>query len=238
MSTPEINNGIHTEPGPGAAESPMSLKMFFLLSLLWLPLACFFWFSLRSVIVFPITRVAHWLLDGWLPGVIHEASQYVHYFKFTALVPLPPGMTAEIGQIPAIDGSVNALLYTYGLAVFWALTFSTPDSGDYSLLKRLRTALLGWLILIPIQALGIVADVAKQLFIDLGAAGQQMADQHQVNLELIAYAFQAATLVVPMLSSLIVWALFHRRFLEHIRFAPLREPETHVNGLRKLPEDS
>jgi hypothetical protein len=228
-------------PAPASAEvaEPISLKAFFLLGVLWLPLSVFAWFGLRSVVVYPITRLARIFLDWWLPGVIHDSSQYVHYFKFTAVVPLPPGMVAQAGQIPAVDGSSNALLFTYGLAVFWGLVFATPDTGDYSLLRRLRTALLGWLLLMPIQALSICADVAKQLFIDLGPAGLQMAAEHHVNLELVAYAYQAATLIVPMISALLVWALFHRRFLEHIRFdaAPTAEPVAVIEGRKQSPHE-
>ncbi|MGD9583801.1 MAG: exosortase H-associated membrane protein [Lysobacterales bacterium] len=212
-------------PSVESAE-PISLKLFLLTTALWLPLACFVWFGARSVIVYPITRMARWMLDWWLPGVIHESSQYVHFFKFTALIPLPPGMTAAPGQIPAMDGNVNALLFTYGLGVFWALVMATPDDRAYSLARRWGIALAGWFILMPVQAASIVAHVARILFIDLGDSGRQLAAEHHVNLELVAYAYQAATLIVPMISALIVWALFHRRFIEHIRFDPLpgREP--------------
>lgn len=234
-----MNNEPITQSATVKIADPISLKAFFLLSVLWLPLTVFAWFALRSVVVYPITRLARIFLDLWLPGVIHDSSQYVYYFKFTALVPLPSGMVAQAGQIPAADGSSNALLFTYGLAVFWGLVFATPDDGDYSLLRRLRTALLGWVLLMPIQALSICADVAKQLFIDLGPAGLQMAAEHHVNLELVAYAYQAATLIVPMISALFVWALFHRRFLEHIRFDAVAtvEPVAVIEGPNRPPHE-
>lgn len=203
----------------GAPETPVSLKTFLLLNVLWLPLAVYAWFQFRSFITYPITRLARWGLDWWLPGVIDSSRQYYQYFKFTALIPLPPGMVAEAGQVPAVDATSDALLYTYGLAVLWGLTMATPEAnGEFSLLRRLRTCLLGWLILIPVQSASMVIDVAKTLFIDLGGAGLQMAEQHGVSLEVIAYLWQLSRLVVPTLSALIVWAIFHRRFIEHIRF--------------------
>jgi hypothetical protein len=204
---------------PEAPEGPVSLKTFLLLNILWLPLAVFVWFAMRSFIAYPITRLARWGLDWWLPGVIESSRQYYQFFKFTALIPLPPGMVAEAGQVPAVDATSDALLYTYGLAVLWGLTLATPEAnGEFSLLRRLRTCLLGWLILIPLQSASMVIDVAKTLFIDLGSAGLQMAEQHGVSLEVIAYLWQLSRLVVPTLSALIVWAIFHRRFIEHIRF--------------------
>lgn len=222
-------------------EAPVSLKTFLLLNVLWLPLAVFAWAGLRSVIAYPLTRLGRWGLDWWLPGVIESSRQYYQFFKFTALIPLPPGMVAQAGQVPAVDGISDALLYTYGLAVFWGLTMATPEpNGEFSLLRRLRTCLIGWIILIPVQAASMVVDVAKILFIDLGAAGLQMAEQHNVSLEVVAYVWQLSRLVVPTLSALIVWAIFHRRFIEHIRFdSPLGgEPVTPNVGPSRNDKES
>lgn len=228
-------------PDAAQPETPVSLKTFLLLNVLWLPLAVFVWFGIRSVIAYPITRLARWGLDWWLPGVIESSRQYYQFFKFTAFIPLPPGMVAEAGQVPAVDATSDALLYTYGLAVLWGLTMATPEAnGEFSLLRRLRTCLLGWFILIPLQAVSMVIDVGKTLFIDLGPAGLQMAEQHGVSLEVIAYLWQLSRLVVPTLSALIVWAFFHRRFIEHIRFdLPLaREPLSAVDGPSRNDKES
>src|SRR5690349_7243914 len=84
------------------AEKPVSLKTFLLLNVLWLPLAVTAWAGMRSFIAFPLTRLARWGLDWWLPGVIESSRQYYQFFKFTALIPLPPGMVAEAGQVPAV----------------------------------------------------------------------------------------------------------------------------------------
>jgi hypothetical protein len=221
-------------------EGPVKLKTFLLLNVLWLPAAVFVWFAMRSVIAYPVTRLARRVLDWWLPGVIHSSQQFYQYFKFSALVPLPPGMRAEAGQIPVVDASSDALLFTYGLAVFWGLTMATPGSGEYSLAQRLRICIYGWLMLIPLQVFGMVVDVGKILFIDLGPAGLQMAKEHGVSLELVAYLWQLSRLVVPTLSALVVWAIFHRRFIEHIRFdLPLGgEPEPAAQGQSRVEKES
>ncbi len=222
------------------AEQPVSLKTFLLLCVLWLALALFIWIALSSFIAFPVTRLAHWSLDWWLPGVIESSRQYYHFFNFTAVVPPPPGMVAQAGQIAVVDGTSNVRLFTYGLAVFWGLTLATPDNDEFSLARRLRVCFYGWLILMPVQAFSVVVDVGKILFIDLGQAGLQMAVQHNVNLEVIAYFSQLTRLVVPTLSALIVWAIFHRRFIEHIRFdTPLDgEPSPVQTGLSNTDRES
>jgi hypothetical protein len=221
-------------------EGPVKLKTFLLLNILWLPAAVFVWFSMRSVIAYPVTRLARWGLDWWLPGVIHSSQQYFQYFKFSALVPPPPGVVAEAGQRMVLDSTSDALLLTYGLAVLWGLTMATPDAGEYSLARRLRICLVGWLLLIPLQAMSMVVDVAKTIFIDYGAGGLQMAEQHGVNLEVVVYLWQLSRLVVPTLSALVVWAIFHRRFIEHIRFdLPLGgEPEPAAQGQSRVEKES
>lgn len=221
-------------------DGKVPLKTFLALCVLWLPLTVFIWFAMRSVISFPLVRLARIGLDWWLPGVIDSTSQYYHYFKFTALIPLPPELIGQATGQPAIDGTSNVLLFTYGLAVFWGLTMATPDNQEFSLARRIRTCFIGWMLLIPLQALSVIIDVAKTLFIDLGAAGLQMAQQHHVNLEVIAYLWQLTRLVVPTLSALFVWALFHRRFIEHVRFdTPLGgEPFPDANGLSRKEKES
>ncbi len=198
--------------------------MFFALCVLWMPLAFFFWFFLRTVVTWPVSRIGHWAIDAWLPGVVHSWRQNFHHFEITALVPPPPGMVIEAGQLPAAIADVNVLLYTYGVAVMWGLIMATPND-ERSFARRLVYCLIGWIIMIPVHVFSAAIDVGKTLFIDLGPAGLQLAAAHDVNLEFIALFFQFCRLVAPTLSALIVWALFNRAFIEQVRDAMPLEPE-------------
>jgi hypothetical protein len=122
-STPESSTNTNT----GIDNQPVSLKLFFALCLLWMPLAFFMWFFLRTVITWPVTRLSHWAIDWWLPGVVHSSKQIFHNFELTAIVPPPPGVELPAGQIPAALADVNVLLYTYGVAVLWGLIMATPN---------------------------------------------------------------------------------------------------------------
>lgn len=209
---------------PGEPQQPVSLKMFFALCVLWLPLAFFLWFTLRSLITWPVTRFGHQVIDWWLPGVVHSWKQNFHHFEVTALVPPPPGMELAPGQVSAAVADVNVLLYTYGVAVLWGLIMATPDD-DRSFARRLLICVAGWIMLIPFHVFSTVVDVGKTLFIDLGPAGLQLAQTHDVNLEVIALFFQFSRLVLPTLGALIVWALFNRKFIEQVRDVLPLEPE-------------
>ena len=213
-----------TPPVASEAPQPVSLRLFFALCVLWMPLAFFFWFFLRTVVTWPVSRLGHWAIDAWLPGVVHSWRQNFHHFEITALVPPPPGMTLEPGQLPAAIADVNVLLYTYGVAVLWGLIMATPND-ERSFARRLLFCLVGWIMLIPLHVFSAAIDVGKTLFIDLGPAGLQLAAAHDVNLEVIALFFQFSRLVLPTLGALIVWALFNRKFIEQIRDAMPLEPE-------------
>ncbi len=222
--TIEAATSNNTDAQQIEAPQPVSLRMFFALCFLWMPLGFFFWFFLRSVVTWPVSRLSHWVIDAWLPGVVHSWRQNFHHFEITALVPPPPGMELAPGQIPAAIADVNVLLYTYGLAVLWGLILATPND-ERSFARRLVYCLVGWVILIPAHVFSTVIDVGKTLFIDLGPAGLQLAETHGVNLEFIALFFQFSRLVLPTLGAVIVWAIFNREFIEQVRDAMPLEPE-------------
>ena len=213
-----------TETAATEAIQPVSLNLFFALCYLWMPLAFFLWFFLRSVVTWPVTRFSHWLIDALLPGVVESSSQFFHQFKISLIIPPPPGAPIEAGQLAVIDADVNVLLYTYGVAVMWGLILATPND-ERSFARRLLYCFIGWLILIPTHVFAVCVDIGKQLFIDLGPAGLQMAHDHGVSLEFIALFFQFSRLVLPTLGALIVWALFNRKFIEEVRNALPLEPE-------------
>jgi hypothetical protein len=213
-----------TETAITEANQPVSLKLFFALCFLWMPLAFFFWFFLRSVVTWPVSRLSHWVIDAWLPGVVHSWRQNFHHFEITALVPPPPGMELPDGQLAAAIADVNVLLYTYGIAVLWGLLLATPND-ERSFARRLVYCFVGWMLLIPVHVFSTVIDVGKTLFIELGPAGLQLAETHGVNLEFIALFFQFSRLVAPTLGAVIVWALFNRKFIEEVRNALPLEPE-------------
>lgn len=203
-------------------EEPVSLKTFLLLCLLWLPLAFFFWFAMRSPITYFTRELAELILSGWLPGLVESTSQNVFHWNVTAFIPLPPGVPAEAGR-PVMDIDVNVLLYTYGLAVYWGLIFASP-SEEFSLLHKIRDAFVGWLVMLPLHAMGCALHVAKEVFVVLGDTGTQYAAEMGVSPTLVAYFWQFSSLVMPTLSGLIVWGIMQRNFLKALQGDQWPEP--------------
>lgn len=210
------------------AEEPVSLRTFLLLCLLWLPAAFFFWFAMRSPITYFTRELAEVILSVWLPGLVESTTQNVFKWHVVAFIPLPPGVPVDAGR-PVMDIEVNVLLYTYGLAVFWGLIFASP-SEEFSLLHKIRDAFVGWLVMLPLHAMGCALHVAKDVFVVLGDTGTRYAAEMGVNPTLVAYFWQFSSLVMPTLSGLIVWGVMQRRFLKALQGDQWPEPNAAPAG--------
>lgn len=218
------------------AEEPVSLRTFFLLCLLWLPLAFFFWFAMRSPITYATREVAELIMSVWLPGLVESTSQNVFNWNVSTFIPLPPGVPADAGR-PVMDITVNVLLYTYGLAVYWGLIFASP-AEEFSLLHKIRDAFIGWLIMLPLHAMACALHVAKEVFVVLGAStGPGYAEQFGVNPTVIAYFWQFSSLVMPTLSGLIMWGIMQRNFLKALQGDQWLETNGAPEGHKVSPEN-
>ena len=194
------------------AEEPVSLKRFLLAAVLWLPLAFFFWFWLRSVVVFPVIRLTRYALLAWMPELVTSVDQNFHLAEIeTALLAEPqPGHEGRTGVIVL---QANPLIYAYGLPVLVGLVMATPLEAR----RRWLQLLAGWAILIPLQALGLIGDVLKLVMFRTGEAGEAALAAHAISANVIALWYQFAYLILPAISPVVIWILFNRDFIEAIR---------------------
>lgn len=244
-------------PDPAALppEPAPTLKGFFLAALLWLPAAFFLWYVLRSVVVFAPIRVATAVLTGWMPELFHAGSQEYERFIYaiTANVAGVEGLPTSAIEI-ALD--VNALQYCYGLPVLVGLVMATPLDWKRTLAQLLG----GWLLLVPVQAFGLVFEAFRDVYFGLGgavasglvdagypaaasAAGQAAASAgaatlaaHGLSAELVGVAYQFAYLALPAIAPVVIWVAFNRRFIEALTLEgrSMMEPA----GARRGPSDS
>ena len=102
-----------------------SLRKFFLAAVLWLPLAFFLWFALRSVVVFLPIRLALAWLSGWLPELVKGGSQDMFEMSVRTVATL-----GDVAGLPSnkleVPGTTNALAYCYGLPILVGLVMATP----------------------------------------------------------------------------------------------------------------
>ncbi|HET7843293.1 MAG TPA: exosortase H-associated membrane protein [Xanthomonadales bacterium] len=187
----EIDKSVVPAPAPAHAaalkepEDVPSLKRFLLQAVLWLPLAFFLWFVLRTAVVWPAVRVASAWLTSWMPEIYGRlpgcnpgddllrcaaVGQNYETFAYTVLANVAgvPGLPPS--PVPVIEVMLqsNALMYCYGIAVFIGLVMATPLDW-----KRTFAQLgAGLLVLVPAQAFSLVGDALKSVAFDLAPAVQ------------------------------------------------------------------
>jgi hypothetical protein len=234
-------------------ERPVSLRGFFLQALLWLPMMFFLWFSLRSAVVFPVTRSVKAVMESWLPQLVVDVGQEFHRITYTFVVRLEgvPGLPS--GPLAIEQQYTNVLMYCYGLPLLFGLVMATPLDWRRTFLQMG----VGYLILLPMQVFGVVGDMLRTLAFGAGAAVQtglaeagyaaqavaagRSAENYVhavlaargLGLDAIALMYQFGYLILPAVVPVAVWIAFNRRFLEGI--LQTAEP---VNGQpgRSAPE--
>ena len=107
---------------------------------------------------------------------------------FRALTSLKPGQAVAGGTV-SVD--VNMLLYAYGLPMFAALVLAAREPAWP------RILLVGCVAILPFVAWGIVADVLKNIAITAGPAVASQAGFSAGAREVIAFAFQFGSLILP-----------------------------------------
>ena len=83
----------------------------------------------------------------------------------------------------------------------------------------LRALAIGYAALIPAIAWGIVADFLKNIGITAAPQVVSQTGFTALQREMIVFAFQFGSLILPAVAPAIAWVLTHRAFLEHVRRA-------------------
>jgi hypothetical protein len=121
---------------------------------------------------------------------------------------LRPGSAQGAG---AINVDVNALLYSYGMPMFAALTLAARERG------RAKKLILGIVLLLPLVAWGVLADFLKNIAFTAGPLVVTQTGFSIAQRQVIAFAYQFGALILPTVAPAAIWVLLHRRFLERMR---------------------
>jgi len=186
-----------------------SLGKFVLGTFLWLPPGFAAWYFSAQYHAAVAGGLARLLVDQFKPGIVSALEQQglVLVFVTTLTVHPAPGQTALL--LP----EVNPLLYTYGLAFFFALMLAVR--------ARWWKILVGAAMLLPFQSWGIAFDLLAQVGIRLGPDVSAQAGLLGWRREAIALCYQIGSLILPSLMPVVFWAGFNRQFIE----SALRRPD-------------
>ena len=184
------------------------LARFVLAVLAWLPATFAVWYFAAPVILWPAVLLAEAVGRLGFGDIVSAVEQSAAIVSFTTT--LKPGQ-AIAGGVVTVD--VNALLYSFGLPMFAALTLAAREP------RWPRILIVGYAILVPAIAWGIVADFLKNVAITVAPQVASQTGFTAVQREVIAFAFQFGSLILPAVAPAIVWVLTHRAFLERMRRA-------------------
>ncbi|MEO7762176.1 MAG: exosortase H-associated membrane protein [Casimicrobiaceae bacterium] len=189
------------------------LTRFVVVVLAWLPLCFAVWYFTAPLLSLPIHWLALLVTKIGLSDIITDIEKSGNLFSFVTNLRPASATTFTAGKA-AVVVDVRGLVYTYGLPLFAALSLAATGMKDGVRLAKIMA--LGYLILLPFQTWGVVADALKSLAITMGPAIASQTGFSPFQREVIAFAYQFGTLILPTVIPAIVWVLTQRRFLERM----------------------
>ena len=196
-------------PAPPAARPGRSpLARFVLTVLAWLPLTFAVWYLVSPAImaVVKLMCAAAVAPFGDLVRAVEQSGSTLQF-----VTSLRPGQAAQAGGVVTV--SVDGLLYSFGMPMFAALTLAAREPRRWAILA------LGIVALLPFATFGIVADFLKNIAITSGPLVASQAGFNASQREMIAFAYQFGTLILPTVAPAVIWVITHRPFLERMRKA-------------------
>jgi hypothetical protein len=180
---------------------------FVLKALAWLPPAFAVWYFAAPVLLWPARLIVDIACRTTLSGLVRSIEQDGATITFATT--LKPGEALAASGSITVD--VNTLLYAFGLPLFVALVLAAREPGWP------RKLAIGYLMIIPFVAWGVLADFLKNIAITASPLVASQAGFSAWQRELIAFAFQFGSLILPTVVPAVAWVVTHRAFLDGLR---------------------
>jgi hypothetical protein len=188
--------------GPVAAPDapPANLRTFLLAALIWLPTAFVAWYWSA-----PAVQTGAWLTASALRALAMDS--------LVSGIEVDGRLFEVVTRIPAggngvLTFSVDPLIYSCGMPLFAGLTLASSGNAGAIIVRLLA----GLLVLVPVQAFGVVMVILKTLAFDLAAAPGSALAWTPAAREAIALGYQLGSLVVPGVAGLMAWAALNGAF--------------------------
>ena len=189
------------------------LGRFLLKVAVWLPLAFVVWYFGAPVLLWPVKWVLAVIAHTGLPDLVTSVEQTAATFTFATS--LKPGDALATSAHITVD--VDGLLYSFGMPLFAALVLAAREP------RWPRTLAVGYAVQLPFVAWGVLADFLKNIAITSGPLVTSQSGFASWQREMIAFAFQFGSLILPTVVPAVTWVLTHRAFLERLRERPERQ---------------
>jgi len=179
---------------------------FVFITLAWLPLAFAVWYVLAPIILFPAEALVRGLVHAFFRGLVTSIESHGGVLSFVTT--LRPGESRG-GGVLSVD--VNMLLYAFGLPLFVALTLAARQRPLW------RPLVIGYFAMMPFIAWGVLADFLKNVAITASPLVVTQANFGALARDIIVFAYQMGSLILPAVVPAVAWVLTHRSFLTRLR---------------------
>jgi hypothetical protein len=188
-----------------AMRSPLVVFIFRVFG--WLPVAFAAWYFAAPVLFWPVAVIVEFVARAGFANLVQGIEQAGATLVFATTLK-PGGTSAQSAQI-TVD--VDMLLYGFGLPLYAALVVAAREPG---LARRMA---VGYAVLVPVVAWGVLADFLKTVAIASGPVVASQTGFVAWQRELIAFAYQFGSLILPAVVPAVAWVLAHRAFLERLK---------------------
>lgn len=188
----------------------ISIKTFFLKTILWLIPSLAVWYFIAPWISIPLGwSAAHtmqsffsWAQDGYqIQGTMISLLTSIQ-------IPEPAG--AQSGRIALASPEIDYKLYGFGLPLFVALMLAKPPP------HFVRGLIIGTVIILFFQSTGMTFAWLKQITFGIGSAGISQTGFSHPQTQIIAIGYQLSTLLLPTLIPITLWAFFNRSLIDPV----------------------
>lgn len=184
-----------------------SVTRFVAKAFVWLIPAFAVWYLAAPALLWPVRMLAQLLTGLALPDLVRAVEQSGAICTFATS--LRPGQTHAASGFITVD--VNMLLYSFGLPLFVALVLAAKEPGWP------RKLAIGYAVIVPFATWGVLADFLKNMAITASPLVVSQAGFSALQRELIAFAYQFGSLILPTVVPAVTWVVMHRGFLERLR---------------------
>lgn len=187
------------------------LYAFLLRTLIWLPLSFAFWYQAANLLNLPLATISKFVLYQATPSLISNVELGDH--KLTFVTPFEAEVPAAQPQQGKglIVVEINPLIYGYSLPLLIALLFAAEG-----LSVSLSKLFIAYAALLPFQAWGVCFEFLKTVAFELGPAVATQVNFPQWTREGIALGYQFGYLILPPISTAVLWIAMNRNFLNRL----------------------
>ena len=168
---------------------------------LWLVPAFAAWHFAAGIFAAAQAGLATLGANAWFPGLVQGWERAGAALDFATRLEAAAG-----GRAGQLVFPVDARIYSYGLALFAALSLAT-DPRRWAGMAVALVALLG------LSAWGVAFDLLAQVFITHGALAARDYLPTPLERNLIGLGYQVGTLLLPAVAPVVAWGVVHRGFL-------------------------